>query len=136
VKFKPNTTLPAGGRLFKKTIKRVIATWVEQEFDAEVYRFGIRWLRVKEGMGGKGNREDWVADLPVNASVHDYNWRSAWPGWLNHGSIDKAIVAEMKEVKAQTLEDEESTVKKLARLRLAARTLSKSLSKAKRTKLK
>ncbi len=55
--------------------KKIEGAWVEMTFDAEFFHRGIRWLRVKGGMGERGDREDWVADIPnVSISVHDYHW--------------------------------------------------------------
>lgn len=88
--IKPNTVLPRGAVLvppFKKTV----GGWVEQEFDATCERFGLTWLRVKDGLGNSGDREDWIVDIPSGCvSVHDYEWRKPYWGLHNYPSFDKA----------------------------------------------
>ena len=82
--------------LFKEPIKLKTGGWVEQEFDAALECFGVRWLRVKDGMGGDGRREDWVADVPaVSVAVHDYHWNGDDFG-PDHGSFVGAIKGESK----------------------------------------
>ena len=66
------------------------------EFDAKVERLGLRWLRVKDGMCGRSEREDWVADVPFACvSIHDYHWNGERFG-ANHGSFNNAIIEETK----------------------------------------
>lgn len=60
-------------------ITKAIEPWVEMTYDAMYVVAGIRWLRVKDSMGGRGDREDWVADFPgVCLSVHDYHWQGTF----------------------------------------------------------
>lgn len=61
-------------------------------FDRELYHNGIRWLRVKNGMGGRGDREDWVADVNhMTVSVHDYQFRPPYRGWDKYKSMTAAM---------------------------------------------
>lgn len=84
--------LQDGARLI--SVRKTTGTWVEMEYDARGEYFGIIWLRVKDGMGGRGDREDWVADIPgVSIAVHDYHWNGEEFG-SNHGSFLGAIKAE------------------------------------------
>lgn len=83
-----------------KPIRRkvAIAGWTEMEFDAAVFRHGVRWLHVKDGMGGYGDREDWVCDLPgVTLSIHDYNWDGQNFGANLGKTFDEAVVAAMEQ---------------------------------------
>lgn len=91
--IKPNTVLPKGGKLLKP-LKAKIGGWVEMEFDAEVQVSGVRWLRVKGGMGERGDREDWVADAPLAASTHDYQWRKPYWGSVRYASFEQGCRAE------------------------------------------
>ena len=38
--------------------------WAEQDVDARAIHKGIDWYRVEDGFGTRGDREDWIADLP------------------------------------------------------------------------
>ncbi len=92
-KSKPNTVLPKGGKLIKP-LRKKIGTWVEMEFDATCRRNGLTWFRVKNGMGERGDREDWVADVPgVSISVHDYHYNGEDFG-PSYGSFDNACLQE------------------------------------------
>lgn len=83
--------LPKGGKLLAKLIKKQIAGWVEMAFDAKVICHGVVWLRVKDGMGGRRDREDWVADLNAsNISVHDYEFRAPYWGLWKFSSFEAA----------------------------------------------
>lgn len=93
--IKANTVLPKGGNPLKPFRKQV-GGWNELEFDAEVYVAGIRWLRVKGGMGERGDREDWVADVPCTASVHDYQWREPRWGFTSYETFEQACQTELK----------------------------------------
>lgn len=97
-RFSPNTVLPKGGRLLQPPVKRQIGGWVKMTYDATVQRHGLTWLRVQGGFGGRGDREDWVADLPSGSvSVSDYDWvPGLWNARPCHGTFDAAIIAEMR----------------------------------------
>jgi len=97
-KFIPNTVLPKGGKLLPKPIKKKIGSWVEQVVDAALVRNGIRWFRVKDGMGGRGDREDWIADVEcMCCSVHDYNWiKEIDFGIIKYPTFEKAIDSQLK----------------------------------------
>lgn len=60
-----------------------IAGWLDQAYDeALVYR-GVTWRHVEGGFGGRGDRDDWVADLPAGSiSVNRYLWKAKAP-WPN-----------------------------------------------------
>jgi len=83
--------------LLKKPVRRKIAHWVEMAYDAKVRVHGLWWLRVKGGMGGQRDREDWVADIGVCISVHDYQYiKKKKFGIRFYGSIEKACLGEMR----------------------------------------
>lgn len=87
---------PKGIKPIKLTAS--IGNWVRMQFDAYIVRNGIRWLRVKGGMSGNNDREDWVADLPeVCISVSDYNWDKRLDFGTCYGSFEKAILGIVKE---------------------------------------
>lgn len=63
-------------------------------FDASCVRCGITWLRVKGGFGDNGEREDWVADLPVTcAHVSTDDWCHG-KGKV-HATFDQAVRTEL-----------------------------------------
>lgn len=65
--------------------------WVPTVVDAKLTRNGIDWYRVKDGMGGRGDREDWIADVPeVCISVHDYHWNGSSFSF-NYGTFENAL---------------------------------------------
>lgn len=78
--------LPKGARNINP-VKRSLGSWVEMIFDAELIHRGILWLRVKDGFGGRGDREDWVAELSVSVSVSDYHFvKEKYWGFKEHQS--------------------------------------------------
>jgi hypothetical protein len=82
-------------KLLKKAEVKKVGSWSEMTYDAETYV--IRWLRVKDGMGGRGDREDWVADIPgMTICVHDYNWKEMSFGVRFGKTRDEAMVAALK----------------------------------------
>lgn len=93
---KPNAKLPAGAEMLPKPIRKKFGDWVEMVFDAKISRYGITWYRVKGGMGGDNSREDWVADLPFCASVHDYHWNGDSFG-ASYGSFEASLDAQMRQ---------------------------------------
>ena len=95
-KHKPNTKLPKGARLLPQPVRKKVAGWTEMEYDAEVERLGLTWLRVRGGMGGREDREDWVAKTPALCiSVHDYHWNGDDFG-PDYGTFDNAIIEQVK----------------------------------------
>ena len=59
----------------------------------------------KDGMGGRGDREDWVADIPIGcASVHNYMFRKPYFGFDIYKSFNDAIVGQMKRTRNNMLE--------------------------------
>lgn len=87
--------LPRGAVAIKPR-RMKIAGWVKMVFDARVTRYGVVWFRVKDGMVNKGDREDWVANIPAcSVSVHDYQWNGETFG-VNYGSFDNACFQELK----------------------------------------
>ena len=125
--MEPNTFLPEGAKKLKPTLRLKIAGWVEQEFDAEVTRGGIRWLRVKDGLGGYKDREDWIADIPeLCVAVHDYNWTDTGFG-KNYGSFDKAIKGILEKTLSMADERYAEALKRVSRLKDAISDLGKAL---------
>lgn len=121
--IKPNTILPKGGKLLKPPRKHRAGNWVEMVFDAEVQCADARWLRVKDGMGESGDREDWVADIPhVSASVHNYQFRPPYWGCVKYKSFEAAC-------KGQLLKACQSARIKLKRLQEEVSLMEKTLQK-------
>jgi hypothetical protein len=90
--IKPNTVLPKGAKLLNKPVRKQTGNWVSMVFDAKLVRKGITWLRVKDGMSGNNDREDWVADIPkICASAHDYEWREPRFGAYKYNSFKEAL---------------------------------------------
>lgn len=86
--------LPKTARRIKPIIKKV-GDWVEMTFDAILERNGLTWLRVKDGFGEKGNREDWVLDIPTRCvSISDYKWKGKNLG-RSYKSFEHAIDSEV-----------------------------------------
>lgn len=56
--------LRPGARKLKTKIRATIGHWVEMQYDAELRRRGLTWLRVVGGFSGDNRREDWVASVP------------------------------------------------------------------------
>lgn len=78
------------------TRTKKIGGWNEMEYDKTIVRKGITWYRVKDGMGGQGDREDWVASVPeLCISVHDYQWREPRWGIISYPSFKAALDGEI-----------------------------------------
>jgi len=79
--------------------------WEPMQYDRELFHKGRRWLRVKNGMDGRGNREDWVLDHPcMTVSVHDYNWQEKCTLFkpiakTMKGAMDKAFLEGVEKLK-------------------------------------
>ena len=110
-------TLPKGAKEIK--VKKKIGGWVEMEFDAKLIHRGIQWLRVKDGFGDKGDREDWVADIPITCiSVSDYHFRKEmyW-GFKEHqadtifGAMDIQLLEAKEHIAHRKKEQEENLAK-------------------------
>lgn len=80
--------------------ERELDTWQPGVYDAEMTYRGIRFLRYRGGFGDKGDRTDWVADLPVSCHVANHHGRGfaeRRPGWGFYGkqtlreALDEAI---------------------------------------------
>ena len=92
--IKPNTVLPKGAKLVP-VFKKSIGGWVEMEYNATVERLGLKWHRVKDGMGQRGDSEEWICDLPSGCiNVHAYSWRAPRWGFERYNSFDEAVVGE------------------------------------------
>ncbi len=95
--------------------KEKIGGWLEMEFDASVERHGLTWLHVKDGMGGHGDREDWICDLPfVAISIHDYNWNKNDPFGEKLGrNFDEAVLSALRGSIERTQRDRKELANKL-----------------------
>lgn len=101
-----------------------MGSWVKMTFDAKVERCGIVWFRVKDGLGKRGDREDWVANIPhICVSVHDYQWNGDEFG-ANHGSFDNACIQELKSSLAGAIFRLKEQERGIANLRSAIQKLS------------
>lgn len=120
--IKPNTILPRGGKLLKP-FKKQIGGWVAMEFDAEVQVSGVRWLRVMGGMGDKpdNDREDWVADVPLTASVHDYQWREPFWGSVRYATFEQGCRDQFKYALERLQAESTELESKLASIRKTVR---------------
>lgn len=102
-------------------LRKKVGGWVEMDFDRCLTRNGVRWLRVKDGMGGNGSREDWVADLPLTVSVHDYQWKPPYFGFDRYRSMGHAMDAQLQrgidrlEERAVELENKLAEVRSLSK---------------------
>lgn len=126
-KFIPNSELPKEAKLLSRTKTTAIGGWSSMMLDATLTRNGIRWLRVKGGFSGRGDREDWIADLPSSCcSVADYNWNDLDCG-TNYGTFEKALDGKL-EIHLSYLRQElkESSVK-VHKLQVAIHTVLAAL---------
>jgi hypothetical protein len=77
--------LPGTPEILDPPVTKKIGSWVELDFDRRLMYAGLAWYRVKDGFGGRGDREDWVADVPsVGLSVTNRGSRgfsSGRRGW-------------------------------------------------------
>ncbi len=131
--------LPQGAREISSTTRR-IGTWAEMKFDAELIHRGIRWLRVKGGFGGRGDREDWVADIGVSISVSDYHFtKEKYCGFKEHqsdtifGAMDIQIVEAKKNsdhTKKKQQEDLQELIAAIDQLDLAVADLTRKSQQA------
>lgn len=122
---KPNTVLPKGAKAITPPVKMKLDAWTEQEVDATVQRHGLTWYRVKGGMGGRGDREDWVADVPaVCISVHDYHYNGEDFG-PNHGSFDNACLQEARKSLEHAKEEREENMVELKAINKALAILER-----------
>lgn len=115
-----------------RTIK--INTWVEMEYDAKLVFKGVTWYRVHKGFGGRGDREDWVGDLPgVNLSVSDYMWMPSkrW-GPVFYRSFEKALEGQMYRAlqwtRKQLLQVEEESARQLKDMSTSIKLLEHHLT--------
>jgi hypothetical protein len=98
------TTRIEPGRAIRPTWKK-IGGWEKMCYDRELFYKGHRWLRVKDGMGGGGDREDWVLDHPcMTVSIHDYDWQEKCTLFkptakTMKGAMDKAFVKGVENLK-------------------------------------
>lgn len=130
-RFIPNTRLPKGGSPLKRLLKKKIGGWVEMSFDATFVRHGIRWYRVKDGMGDNGDREDWVADLPESCiSLHDYNWNRLWCDTVYYGDFETAVLTALKRELHHEREKIIELHDKIERLRMSVELVENSLRSA------
>lgn len=126
----PNAKLQKGAVLLPDVLTKETGTYVKMEFDARGEYFGLTWLRVKDGMGGRGDREDWVADIPgVSISVHDYHWNGEDFG-ANHGSFIGAIKAEMQLAFRYATGTEKELLAKIKEVRSGIALIRASIAKA------
>ncbi len=124
----PNSVLPKGAKKIV-TLKREVGGWAEMEFDAICERHGLKWLRVKNGMGGRADSEDWVCDLPSAClSVHDYQWREPRWGFDKFDSFDEAVLAEMRSGAKQAKHSASELREKANRADETVRLLTAALS--------
>lgn len=124
--MKKTYKLPDRAKLIEP-ITRVIGRWVEMTFDAKTERCGVTWFRVKDGMGGRGDGEDWVADVPnVPICVHDYHWNGDSFG-ANHGTFDNACQQELIAGLQQARRELRDTLESVERIKTAVYALEKVL---------
>lgn len=109
--IKANSILPDGAKLMPVEILK-IGSWSPLKMDASYERHGTTWFRVKGGMGGSGDREDWVANIfGVCISVHDYMWREPRCGFHVYKSFTESIdkqIAEHRQYGKKRIEEARS----------------------------
>lgn len=133
MKSKPNTTLPEGAKKILSKYRREIGSWAEMEYDAHVMRYGIKWLRVKGGFSGSGDREDWVADLPHGTLSVSKKGSSGFrldPFTEVAGSFEDAIQNELKRAYANLKEDRTEAISNLRAVNDSIKTLTLARTKA------
>ncbi len=107
--------------------RQKIGGWVEQIHDAKLHRLGLTWYRVQEGFGGRGDREDWVADVPriavsVSRCYNSQSWGSVFDDKVvSFNEAMKLEVAEKldesklrKKEHQQIVEDLEVTIRRMS----------------------
>jgi hypothetical protein len=67
--------LPPGALAISPPVEKKLSIFIPQTMDASLVRNGVTWYRVQGGFSGRGDREDWIADLLFSCCVSDYNWR-------------------------------------------------------------
>lgn len=77
--------------------KKKLGSYVELTYDARLEYLGLNWFRVQGGFGGKGDRDDWVADVP-GICVSVSRWHNK-PGYGWDGDLDRET-AMKKEVES------------------------------------
>ncbi len=88
--------LQKGAELLPKMQRIKLGQWPEMKYDAKLSFQGIVWYRVQGGMGERGDREDWVADIPgVCISIHDYYWNGSNFG-PSYKSFEESMIGELK----------------------------------------
>jgi hypothetical protein len=129
--MKTDSKLPRGAVLISPPEKREIAGWAEMKYDARCVRYGITWLRVKDGIGGRGDREDWVADLPaMTVSVHDYHFHAPYWGIERYPSFNAAIKGQIKRAVGYARQQADEYTRKTAALVRTAKILKSALRKS------
>lgn len=85
---RPNTILPNGAKPIEPRTVTVGST-LPQVVDAAIMLDGILWYRIQRGFGGRGDREDWIANIPaLSVSVSDYHWNGEDLG--SYGTFENA----------------------------------------------
>jgi len=87
--------LPEGAYLLSSLKTLSLGSFTPQIVDAAIEKYGVTWYRVKGGFGGRNDREDWIADLPISVSIHDYHWNGEDFG-PDYGSFENAMYEELK----------------------------------------
>lgn len=87
--------------MLREPTEKHIGNWQPQVFDAQLEYHGITFYRVHRGFGGKGDREDWLADLPcTSCSVTHYHRTGfardgdGW-GWDGLQTFEEAVDSEL-----------------------------------------
>lgn len=107
--------LPKDATFLPEVQELKLGTWLPMKYDAEMTRHGVRWLRVYGGMGDRFDREDWVADLSVCISIHDYQWNGSSFG-ADHGTMDNACYEELRSGLRYAIQEKEKAEKRLGEL--------------------
>lgn len=121
--------LPKGSRKIVP-VKKEIGHWVKMTYDAQLIFRGVQWLRVKDGMSGNADREDWVANLGgVCISVHDYCFRAPYWGHESHRAKDifGAMDIQLKEGLQQAENTQKERLKEAAILKSTIEKLRSAL---------
>lgn len=78
------------------TVEMKMGNFIPQTVDAKIELYGITWYRVAGGFGGRGDREDWIADVhEVSICACDYQWNGESFG-PDFGTFDNACLEALK----------------------------------------
>ena len=116
---------PADVTQLAQPIELKLGTYIPQWFDARMTFLGLDWYRVSRGFGGRGDRIDWIADVPAVAlSVASHRPANGGFGWNSDSPFELVAAAEVKRYLGHALREREAAIAKLVELTDAITTLT------------